>query len=132
MAIAIHNLVKEFGDPPVRIIHRLNFVIGDSEFVSISGRSGSGKSTLLYIISTLDQPSEGNIVIDGVDPAEMSVEELHKFRNSNIGFVFQFHYLLTELTALENVLLPARNIHQHIEKYDEAMDLLREFGIENK
>jgi lipoprotein-releasing system ATP-binding protein len=132
MAIAIHNLVKEFGDPPVRIIHRLNFVIGDSDFVSISGRSGSGKSTLLYMISTLDQPTEGNIIIDGVNPAEMSVEELHHFRNVNIGFVFQFHYLLPELTALENILLPARNAGLHIKKLDEAMGLLHEFNIVDK
>ncbi|MCG6976729.1 MAG: ABC transporter ATP-binding protein [Acidiferrobacterales bacterium] len=132
MAISIQNLVKEFGDPPTRIIHGLNFVIGDSEFVSISGRSGSGKSTLLYIISTLDQPTEGSIIIDGVNPADMSVEELHHFRNTNIGFVFQFHYLLPELTALENVLMPARNIGQHIAKRDEALAMLREFGIENK
>lgn len=132
MAIAIHNLVKEFGDPPIRIIHRLNFVIGDSDFVSISGRSGSGKSTLLYMISTLDQPTEGNIIIDGMNPAEMSVEELHHFRNVNIGFVFQFHYLLPELTALENILLPARNAGLHIKKLDEAMGLLHEFNIVDK
>jgi lipoprotein-releasing system ATP-binding protein len=132
VAITIQNLVKEFGDPPTRIIHRLNFVISDAEFLSISGRSGSGKSTLLYIISTLDQPSEGSIIIDGVNPAEMSVEELHHFRNSNIGFVFQFHYLLPELTALENVLMPARNIGQHIAKREDALAMLREFGIENK
>lgn len=132
MAIAIHNLVKEFGDPPVRIIHRLNFVISDGEFVSISGRSGSGKSTLLYMISTLDQPTEGNIIIDGMNPAEMSVEQLHHFRNVNIGFVFQFHYLLPELTALENILLPARNAGLHVEKHEEAMSLLQEFNIVDK
>jgi lipoprotein-releasing system ATP-binding protein len=132
MTISVHNLVKEFGTPPVRIIHNLNFVIGDGEFISISGRSGSGKSTLLYLISTLDLPSEGVVVIDGLNPAEMSVEELHNFRNTNIGFVFQFHYLLPELTALENVLLPARNSSQHLAKRDKALAMLREFGIEDK
>ena len=132
MAISIHNLVKEFGDPPTRIIHGLNFVIGDGEFLSISGRSGSGKSTLLYLISTLDQPTEGHIVIDGTDPAEMSVEALHDFRNANIGFVFQFHYLLPELTALENVILPARNTGQHEAMHEDSLALLREFGIEDK
>jgi lipoprotein-releasing system ATP-binding protein len=132
MTITAHNLVKEFGQPPVRVIHNLNFIISDGEFISISGRSGSGKSTLLYLISTLDQPSEGVVVIDGLDPKEMSVEELHHFRNTNIGFVFQFHYLLPELTALENILLPARNSGQHLAKQDKALAMLREFGIEDK
>jgi putative ABC transport system ATP-binding protein/lipoprotein-releasing system ATP-binding protein len=125
-------LIKEFGEPPTRIIHGLTFTIPDGEFLSISGRSGSGKSTLLYLVSTLDQPTEGSITIDGMNPAEMSVEHLHEFRNKNIGFVFQFHYLLPELSALENVLLPPRNIGTHIEKKEEAIDLLTQFGIADK
>ena len=132
MSITCHNLTKEFGSPPTRIIHGLNFVIADGEFVSISGRSGSGKSTLLYMLSTLDAPTAGSIVIDGRNPAEMSVEELHAFRSSHIGFVFQFHYLLTELTALENVLMPARNLGLHHEKRDQAIALLKEFDIADK
>lgn len=129
MAITCQNLTKEFGDPPARIIHGLNFVIADGEFLSISGRSGSGKSTLLYMLSTLDAPSMGSIIIDGRDPAEMSVEELHAFRANNIGFVFQFHYLLPELTALENILMPARNHGLHIAKRDRALQLMKEFDI---
>ena len=132
MAITCHNLVKEFGDPPTRIIHGLNFVISDGEFVSISGRSGSGKSTLLYMLSTLDAPTSGSIVIDGRNPAEMTVEELHSFRSRHIGFVFQFHYLLPELTALENVLMPARNLGLHTEKHEQAIALLQEFDIAAK
>jgi lipoprotein-releasing system ATP-binding protein len=132
LTITAHNLVKEFGEPPIRIIHNLNFVVADGEFISISGRSGSGKSTLLYLISTLDQPTEGSIVIDGQNPAELSVDELHQFRNASIGFVFQFHYLLPELTALENVLLPARNLGQHVTRRERALEMLREFGIEDK
>jgi lipoprotein-releasing system ATP-binding protein len=132
MAITCNNLIKEFGDPPTRIIHGLNFVISDGEFVSISGRSGSGKSTLLYMLSTLDAPTAGSIVIDGKNPAEMSIEELHSFRSHNIGFVFQFHYLLPELTALENVLMPARNLGLHDEKRDQAISLLEEFDIADK
>jgi len=129
MAITCQNLTKEFGDPPSRIIHGLNFVIADGEFLSISGRSGSGKSTLLYMLSTLDAPTMGSIIIDGRNPAEMSVEELHAFRANNIGFVFQFHYLLPELTALENILMPARNHGLHIEKRDRALQLMKEFDI---
>ena len=132
MSITCHNLTKEFGNPPTRIIHGLNFVIADGEFVSISGRSGSGKSTLLYMLSTLDAPTTGSIVIDGKNPAEMTVEELHAFRSTNIGFVFQFHYLLTELTALENVLMPARNRGLHHEKHEQAIALLKEFDIADK
>jgi putative ABC transport system ATP-binding protein/lipoprotein-releasing system ATP-binding protein len=132
MAISCHNLVKEFGNPPTRVIHGLNFVITDGDFVSISGRSGSGKSTLLYLISTLDTPSEGSIIIDGVNPADMSIEALHAFRNVNMGFVFQFHYLLSELTALENVLMPARNLGLHHEKEEQALGLLKEFDIASK
>lgn len=132
MAINCQNLIKEFGDPPTRVIHGLSFVINDGEFLSISGRSGSGKSTLLYLISTLDEPTEGSIIIDGRNPVLMSVEELHSFRSLNIGFVFQFHYLLPELTALENVLLPARNHGLHHDKRDEAVSLLEEFDIADK
>jgi len=129
MAITCQNLTKEFGDPPSRIIHGLNFVIADGEFLSISGRSGSGKSTLLYMLSPLDAPTMGSIIIDGRNPAEMSVEELHAYRANNIGFVFQFHYLLPELTALENILMPARNHGLHIEKRDRALQLMKEFDI---
>lgn len=129
MAITCQNLTKEFGDPPTRIIHGLNFVIADGEFLSISGRSGSGKSTLLYMLSTLDAPSMGSIIIDGRNPAEMSVDELHDFRAHHIGFVFQFHYLLPELTTLENILMPARNHGLHVEKRDRALQLLEDFDI---
>jgi len=132
MTIDCQHLVKEFGTPPTRVIHDLSCRIESGEFVSISGRSGSGKSTLLYLISTLDVPTQGRVTIDGHDPATMGVGELHDFRNRNVGFVFQFHYLLPELTALENVLLPARATGQHPAKRDEALALLREFGIEDK
>jgi lipoprotein-releasing system ATP-binding protein len=132
MGIRCEKMVKEFGDPPVRILHEIDMHIRDGEFVSITGRSGSGKSTLLYLLSTLDEPTSGKILVDEREPASMSVEELHAFRNQNIGFVFQFHYLLTELTALENVLLPARNTGQHKAKYDEAVALFRQFGIADK
>jgi putative ABC transport system ATP-binding protein/lipoprotein-releasing system ATP-binding protein len=132
MTIECHDLVKEFGTPPVRVIHGISCRIESGEFVSISGRSGSGKSTLLYLISTLDQPNAGTVTLDGHDPARMSVDELHSFRNRQIGFVFQFHYLLPELTALENVLLPARR-NGDVEAYRaDALTLLREFGIEDK
>ena len=81
--------------------------IQHGEFVVLTGRSGSGKSTLLYLLSTLDNPSSGEICLDEKEVSRFSKQELHRFRNQKIGFVFQFHYLLPELTALENVLMPA-------------------------
>lgn len=125
--IECRNITKQFGKPPQDILHSLSFTIKDSEYVSISGKSGSGKSTLMYIISTLDHPSAGTVVIDGQNVAEMSVDTVHMFRNQHVGFVFQFHYLLPELTALENVLLPARNLN--LKKEKEALALLEELDI---
>lgn len=123
------GIIKEFGNPPQRILHDLNFSVKDGEFVSISGRSGSGKSTLLYIISTLDLPTQGQVLIDGKDIAGMSVEEIHRFRNENVGFVFQFHYLLPELTAIENILLPARNLGLIESKRKLAESLMEELNV---
>ena len=123
------KIVKEFGNPPQRILHGLDFTIADGEFVSISGRSGSGKSTLLYIISTLDLPSSGKLLIDGKDMNAITQDELHSFRNHHVGFIFQFHYLLPELTSLENVLLPARNLNLHEQMRPKAMELLERLNI---
>jgi len=108
MTIVCKNLIKSFGEPPNEVIKGIDLEIRNGEFISISGRSGSGKSTLLYLLSTLDTPTSGIITIDNQEPDKLSVEDLHKFRNQHLGFVFQFHYLLAELTALENTLLPAR------------------------
>jgi lipoprotein-releasing system ATP-binding protein len=126
------GITKEFGKPAQRVLHGLSFQIQTGEFVSISGRSGSGKSTLLYIISTLDLPTSGTVKVDGQDIAAMSETEVHAFRNRNVGFIFQFHYLLPELTALENILLPARNLGLSEEKSDEARGLMDQLGIEDQ
>lgn len=121
------NIIKQFGKPPQEVLHSLSFKIQDGEYVSISGKSGSGKSTLMYIISTLDTPTSGSVMIDGKNVAQMSVDDVHAFRNKYVGFVFQFHYLLPELTALENVLLPARNLN--LNKTKEALTFLEELGV---
>ncbi len=107
----VKNITKSFKS--IQILKDISFSLSDGEYVSLTGRSGSGKSTLLYLISTLDLPSSGIVEIDGNNPFEMSVDDLHLFRNRYIGFVFQFHYLLPELTSLENILLPARKTNQH-------------------
>jgi putative ABC transport system ATP-binding protein/lipoprotein-releasing system ATP-binding protein len=132
MAIRGRGIVKEFGDPPTRVLPGIDLDIADGEFVSISGRSGSGKSTLLYILSSLDSPTSGLVEIDGRNPVAMSVQDLHFFRTRRIGFVFQFHYLLPELTAIENVLLAPRNLGLHEKMRPEAESLLARFGLVDK
>lgn len=127
--IECNGVIKSFGSPPQEILHGLTFHIDDGEFLSISGRSGSGKSTLLYIISSLDSPTIGTVKIDNRDLSTMSSDEVHHFRNVEVGFIFQFHYLLPELTALENVLLPARNLNLIEEKEEFARTLLDKLGI---
>ena len=135
MTIVCKNLMKSFGEPPTDVIKGIDLEIKDGEFISISGRSGSGKSTLLYLLSTLDIPSSGMISIDNKEPEKLSVEDLHKFRNTNLGFVFQFHYLLPELTAIENTLLPARkNKKQDEVKYyvDQLFEMFDIADTKNK
>ncbi len=132
MALIIKDVTKSFGEPPQLILKGISEEIKDGEMVSITGRSGSGKSTLLYIMSSLDRPTAGTVEIDGVQISKMNSVELHHFRNMKMGFVFQFHYLLPELTALENVLMPAMKSKVHAEKIVFAIELLRQFEIENK
>lgn len=129
MGIVMKNLTKSFGEPPLQIIKGISGEIKTSEMLAITGRSGSGKSTLLYIISSLDKPTSGEVVIDGNNLASMNSKELHRFRNQNMGFIFQFHHLLTELTAIENVLMPAHKVNQFDQKKELAIELLNEFGI---
>lgn len=132
MPIEVRNLVKSFGDPPVQVIKGLNFKIADGELITITGKSGSGKSTLLYMLSSLDPSTSGNIVIDGQDISTLNEKKVHEFRNRNMGFVFQFHYLLPELTALENILMPARKLGLEKEKAAYAKDLMKEFDLVGK
>lgn len=124
------GVTKEFGHPPQQILHGISLEINSGEFVSISGRSGSGKSTLLYLISTLDLPNHGVVEINQKSTTEMSTSEVHEFRNRHVGFIFQFHFLLPELTAIENILLPARNLGLAEEKTAEAQKLLQQLGIQ--
>lgn len=132
MGIVGKGIIKEFGEPPTRVLHGIDVKIENGEFVSISGKSGSGKSTLLYILSSLDNPTQGDILIDGANIAQLDDEALHDFRNRHVGFIFQFHYLLPELTALENVLLGPRNLGQHDQMMERAMELMISFDIEDQ
>ena len=132
MGLVAHSVYKNIGDPPTRILTDINLEIRDKEFVSLTGRSGSGKSTLLYLLSSLDAVSKGTVEIDGHVVNTMKKEEVCEFRNKNMGFVFQFHYLISELCALDNVLLPARkqNKEEHFKK--QGIKLLEEFGLGDK
>lgn len=132
MAIVMNNIIKSFGQPPVQILKGITATIETSEMVAITGRSGSGKSTLLYIISSLDKTTKGKVTVDGISLDTMSQVELHRFRNQKMGFVFQFHHLLAELTALENILMPALKTDAAAARKKFAMELLDEFGISDK
>ncbi len=132
MGIRTENIKKSFGQPPTDVLKGISLNILDGEFVSLVGKSGCGKSTLLYILSTLDQPSSGNIFIDEKNTVRMSEEEIHRFRNFQMGFVFQFHHLLPELNALENILMPGRKAGREMERKGYARFLLEEFGLKNK
>ena len=132
MSIVMVNISKSFGDPPTSILKGISGEIKDGEMVAIMGRSGSGKSTLLYIISSLDKPTSGDVLVSHVSLLKISKKELHQFRNQKMGFVFQFHHLLPELTALENVLMPTLKSDFDPTRKDYALELLSEFGISNK
>ena len=99
------NIVKSFGD--LEVLRGVDLTVDAGEIVSIVGASGAGKTTLLQIIGTLDLPDEGTISIDGMSTSGMSRSDLSAFRNKHLGFVFQFHRLLPEFNALENVMMPA-------------------------
>jgi len=103
--IDIHNITKSFGK--LQVLKGIDLHIDKGEVVSIVGPSGAGKTTLLQIIGTLEKPDTGTIVIDGIDVSGLSQKKLSDFRNLHIGFVFQFHQLLPEFTALENIMIPA-------------------------
>jgi lipoprotein-releasing system ATP-binding protein len=98
------------GPVPVTLVRDIDLSIGAGEFVAVTGPSGSGKSSLLYLLGLLDRPSEGHVLIEGEDTAGLSTPALARIRRARLGFVFQFHFLLPEFTALENLLLPMRRL----------------------
>ena len=104
MILEAKLVTKSYGDLP--ILNGVNIEVKEKEIVSIVGSSGAGKTTLLQILGTLDQPSCGELRIDETNPFELNQNELSAFRNEKLGFIFQFHQLLPEFTALENVMLP--------------------------
>ena len=125
------NLTKKYGD--LEILKGISLEVNAGEIVSIVGSSGAGKTTLLQILGTLDRPDEGTFTIDGVNPFSLSQRELAKFRNKKIGFVFQFHQLLPEFDAIDNIMIPA--MIQGISKKDareKALSLLEKVGLQDR
>ncbi|HAR19270.1 MAG TPA: lipoprotein-releasing system ATP-binding protein LolD [Cytophagales bacterium] len=125
------DLKKNYNE--LQVLKGVSLHIGKGEFVSIVGPSGAGKSTLLHIIGTLDKYDHGNVLIEGQNPFTMKSSKLASFRNSEFGFVFQFHNLLPEFTALENVCLPGligKRAQKEVEK--EARDWLERLGLKKR
>lgn len=102
--LSVRNIVKKYGD--LTVVNNVSFDVGEREILSIVGPSGAGKSTLLHILGALDKPDSGTVTIKGVDMFALGSRKQALFRNSNLGFVFQFHHLLPEFNALENVCMP--------------------------
>ena len=134
--VEVRGVSKSFrtGDHKVRVLDEVHLSVAAQESVAIVGPSGSGKSTLLNLLGTLDQPDQGTIVIDGKNLAMMAGDELAKFRNLNIGFVFQSHHLLPHLTVLENVLVPvlAQESKVSEEVLLRATELLQRVGLADR
>ncbi|MHC1693926.1 MAG: ABC transporter ATP-binding protein [Eubacteriales bacterium] len=128
--LELKNINKSYGkEVKTQVLSDINLSFREGSFNSIIGQSGSGKSTLLNIIGTLDKPSEGTVLIDGNDTGRMKSDRLSALRNSTIGFVFQFHYLLPEFSAMENVLMPYRikngsTSKEIVARADKLMDLV--------
>lgn len=129
--IKAEGIEKSFGT--LKVLKGIGLSVGKAEVVSIMGASGAGKSTLLQILGTLSSPDAGSLVIDGVDVLKLRGADLARFRNLKLGFVFQFHHLLPEFTALENVMIPAfiagrsrKDAESH------AKELLSELGLSER
>lgn len=132
LVLEVEKVNKYFHDPmTIHVLKDVSMQVARGEFVSITGKSGCGKSTLLYILSTMDTDYEGELKIDGEPTRMASRTRLARIRNEKIGFVFQFHYLLTEFSVLHNVMLPGLKLGMKSREEVEhrAMELLDDLGI---
>ena len=129
--VDVKNIVKKFDS--LEVLKGVDLHINSKEIVSIMGPSGAGKTTLLQIIGTLDRPTSGTVHINGVDVFSLDEKKISAFRNSQIGFVFQFHQLLPEFTAVENVMMPALIADKNFKQSKmHAMELLEYLGLESR
>lgn len=129
--IEVKNIHKSFGD--LEVLKGVNLRVKQGEIVAIVGKSGAGKTTLLQLIGTLDRPTNGQVLIDGTDVFTLNDTQLAAFRNKHIGFIFQFHQLLPEFTALENVCIPAMIAREKVADYQtRAKQLLTDLGLADR
>lgn len=129
--IQAKGIEKSFGT--LKVLKGIDFSVSKAEVVSIMGASGAGKSTLLQILGTLSSPDSGSLVIDGSDVLKLRGDDLAKFRNLKLGFVFQFHHLLPEFTALENVMIPAFIAgRSRKDAESQAKELLSDLGLSDR
>ncbi len=129
--IDIKGISKSFGS--LQVLKGIDLHIAKGEVVSIVGPSGAGKTTLLQIIGTLDKPDAGSVVVDGTDTGTLSTAKLSEFRNAHVGFVFQFHQLLPEFTAIENIMIPAFIAGKSTsEAKERARELLEFMGLTDR
>ena len=134
-AVHARNLRKVYktGDSRLTVLNGLDLRVRKGSIVAIVGRSGSGKSTLLHIIGSIDAPTEGSIMVRGNRIESATEEELSKFRNRYIGFIFQFHNLLVEFSVIENIMMPYLMHEYRVDRaYKKGMDILRRLEIEDK
>ena len=131
MILKASGIVKSFGE--LSILRGVDIMVDNAEIVSIVGSSGAGKTTLLQILGTLDNPDNGILEIDGINPFQLSAKKLAHFRNQNLGFIFQFHQLLPEFSAIENISLPAMIGGKSKAESDKlAIELMLRLGIETR
>ena len=129
-----NNICKSYnnGEENLSVLNNLSIKVRQNEIVTITGQSGSGKSTLLNVLGTLDQPDSGIVEIDGLNIMNLDKNHIAKIRNEKIGFVFQFHHLLSEFTALENVLMPVWIRGSIYNKKKEAIQLFDKLNLSSK
>lgn len=130
--IEVKNLTRILPlEIPVTLVKDVNLSIDVGQFVAITGPSGSGKSSLLYLLGLLDQPTQGEVAIDGQETSNLSASKLSAIRLEKLGFVFQFHFLLAEFTVLDNVMIPMRKLAKWPERQQEerAKSLLSDLGL---
>ncbi|MCR5270854.1 MAG: ABC transporter ATP-binding protein [Prevotella sp.] len=129
--IKLRNITKSFGS--LQVLKGIDLDIAKGEVVSIVGPSGAGKTTLLQIMGTLDRPDSGTVCVDNIDTTTLSQKQLSDFRNRHLGFVFQFHQLLPEFTALENIMIPAYIAgRSNKEAKERALELLQFMGLSER
>jgi len=131
MSIVLKDIHKSFGK--LQVLKGIDLTIEKNEIISILGASGAGKTTLLHIMGTLDKPDSGQVIYDGTDVFSLGERKLNTFRNTHIGFVFQFHHLLPEFTAIENVCIPAYigGMNKN-ETFEKAEKLLTTLGLKDR